>query len=145
MYSLELQSAKQQSLQVTFFLQDQTSWCLQLHATSNATQRKKCYIVECSLHCGMQLFSKLFLPTQVSEQATSTSQWTPDSFGCSACDQLLYNPVVLNCGHAVCQPTCRPWVNGTAEPACPRCKATIIGHPSICTQVQYAPLPAYHA
>ena len=72
---------------------------------------------------------------QALQKADATSSWTADDFECSMCNQLLYNPVVLNCGHAVCQATCRPWVHGSCEPACPRCKATVVSSPAVCAQV----------
>ena len=72
---------------------------------------------------------------QDAREAISRQQWTPADFKCSACSKLLFNPVVLNCGHAVCGPTCRPQTNATSDCACPRCEATIIGSPSVCTQV----------
>ena len=72
---------------------------------------------------------------QVLDGAANSPRWTADNFECSNCAQLLYNPVVLNCGHAVCQETCRPWASSNGERACSQCEATIIGNPSMCTQV----------
>ncbi|KAL3148974.1 hypothetical protein ABBQ32_001830 [Trebouxia sp. C0010 RCD-2024] len=74
--------------------------------------------------------------TQVGGKDVSASTWTPDYFECTQCSKLLYNPVVLNCGHAVCQATCRPWADGSPDSACPRCKATVVGDPAVCTQWQ---------
>ena len=85
----------------------------------------------------------------------ATPTWTADNFQCTVCHQLLFNPVALNCGHAVCQATCVPWANSNTEPACPRCEATIIGKSAVCGQVyqayalsnlvMHALLPVHHA
>lgn len=122
MYSLQLQKTEQQPNQVT-----------------NA-QDIQAFLPTLACSCMDAPFMALMLPPALSAQvseAVSTARWTAESFGCSNCAKLLYNPVVLNCGHAVCQATCRPWADGSAERACPRCEASIVGSPSICTQVEH--------
>ncbi|KAA6425536.1 MAG: E3 ubiquitin- ligase PRT1-like [Trebouxia sp. A1-2] len=84
----------------------------------------------------LQLHDTERQPNQVLDGAANSPRWTADNFECSNCAQLLYNPVVLNCGHAVCQETCRPWASSNGERACSQCEATIIGNPSMCTQWQ---------
>lgn len=69
-------------------------------------------------------------------QQSSPEGWSKDQFSCSDCCKLLYNPVVLNCGHAVCHATCRPQAPASDDPVCPRCDAPSVGTPAICTQVR---------
>lgn len=116
-----------------------------LSCTSNNCNNRR-YI----LHFSLFHFPCLLPPLQCMHAAVSvqaakglepTLQWTPADFQCCVCSKLLFNPVVLNCGHAVCGDTCRPQADAASERCCPQCEATIVGCPSICTQVAAAASP----
>lgn len=51
-----------------------------------------------------------------------------EDFQCDACGEMLFKPIVLNCGHVVCQVPCR----GDAGDPCPLCRA-----PSVVQQQMY--------
>lgn len=94
-------------------------------------------------------------------QDTSTSleseqTWSESSFTCvnPNCHNLLYEPCVLSCGHAVCQPTCVPRpplseaegstsTNGSPSNtassniygSCPLCNTAIVPNPRVCMKL----------
>ena len=57
-------------------------------------------------------------------------QWLPQHFACDSprCARLLCRPVVLNCGHVVCQLTC-------LSSECPCCGMAVRKAPAVCKQL----------
>lgn len=103
-----------------------------------------CYIVCLLLYQLLQYYNVISATFGYTLQASSlqpsaTGHWSKSHFPCIACHKLLYNPVVLNCGHAVCNATCRPVAAPSEDPVCPCCDAPSVKTPAVCTQVRCLP------
>ena len=63
---------------------------------------------------------------------------TEADFQCAACKELLLDPVVFTCGHAVCGTCLVP----EEEPlgSCPQCDMPLVGRPRLCKLVSPFPL-----
>lgn len=100
-----------------------------------------CYIVclllyQLSQYCNVISATRFYTVQASSVQPSATGHWSKSHFPCIACHKLLYNPVVLNCGHAVCNATCRPVAASPEDPVCPGCDAPSVKTPAVCTQVR---------
>lgn len=86
------------------------------------------------------------------DKACSTSsgrggQWDPSDFTCNnpQCGKLLYQPVVLSCGHVVCRTSCLPdgahgssVVPAPPDVQCPACGTPVIPTSAVCMKLQEA-------
>ena len=57
---------------------------------------------------------------------------SPKDFACDKCNELVFMPVILNCGHIVCRAPCR----GRENDSCPCCNGLpVADHSIVCTNL----------
>lgn len=68
-----------------------------------------------------------------SEKQAEDDNSTEADFQCAACKELLLDPVVFTCGHAVCGGCLVP--EGQPLGSCPQCDMPLVSRPRLCKLV----------
>lgn len=74
-------------------------------------------------------------PQEPEPPAPAPTDYSPAELLCDCCDQLLHRPVVLLCGHVVCQSPCLRLAaapDGSALSTCPACGLEASFAPALC-------------
>lgn len=68
-----------------------------------------------------------------SEKQAGDDNSTEAEFECAACKELLLDPVIFTCGHAVCGTCLVP--EGQPLGSCPQCDMPLVSRPRLCKLV----------